>query len=289
MAAWVDLLFTLTDQRRRHKSKILGRHFVEWLTSWAPVPTVHQRWSEINQKMILLFSDHLIATGIAVLVAGIAIHPTLSVYHFQLVTWQAWLASNSHQVALTVLQHYLRSHKIVLYVRIIRMTVVFIFLFVAIIYAGPAASGNCSALQYFDTKVDDTWTSECLGSLSSDVVISLSLLTVSYFARLLTVFERSAQWSQTWFRQKPGSWLRKLYDHSADGGNKLGGTSLPSACSPFTALGEQFATCTGLESSSCSGSRVVSHSAAPKSSRGATRHPRDTERTTGRSAEFWQS
>jgi hypothetical protein len=55
--------------------------------------------------------------------------------------------------------------------------------------------------------------------LPSDGAISLSLLTVSYFARPLKVFERSAQWSQTWFREKSGSWLRTLYNHSADSGN----------------------------------------------------------------------
>jgi hypothetical protein len=83
--------------------------------------------------------------------------PFLStIYHFQLVTWRAWLASNSHQVALTGLQHYLRSHRIVIYVRVIGMTVVFILLFVPIIYSGPTASGIRSVLQYFDTKVQDT-------------------------------------------------------------------------------------------------------------------------------------
>jgi hypothetical protein len=93
-------------------------------------------------------------------------------------------------------------------------------------------------------------------------------------------FKRSAQWSQTCFREKLGSWLKTLSDHSADSGN-IAWWAICSAYSPFIALGVHFATCTSLESSSCSGSRAVSRSAASSSSCGAIPHLRDSERTTG--------
>jgi hypothetical protein len=101
------------------------------------------------------------------------------------------------------------------------MSVVYIMLFVAIICAGPATSGNCqipTTPLYFDLDVQVTWTSQCLRSLSVDVALSLSLLTVSYIARFLKVFEKSAQWSQKWFRQMPSSWLKTLYHRSANDG-----------------------------------------------------------------------
>jgi hypothetical protein len=70
--AWADLLFNPADEHQLHKSKTLDRNFLKWLTSWIPVPVMSEGWSEINRKMILNFSDQLIVTGIAVLVAGFA-------------------------------------------------------------------------------------------------------------------------------------------------------------------------------------------------------------------------
>ena len=219
MTAWVDLLFNRMGQRQRDESKVQDHYFLQWLTSWTSMPIMTQRWSEVNHRMTHIFSDQLIVTGIAVLVAGFANNATLSVYHFQIVTWQAWLASNSHQVTLTVLQHYLRSHATVLYFRAIAMTLIYIMLFVAIILAGPPTSGYCRSYKHFDANVRDTWTNQCLKSLSIDVAFSLGLLSVNYIARLLKAFKKSAEWSNRWFRQKPGLWLKALYDYSAGDGN----------------------------------------------------------------------
>lgn len=106
--------------------------------------------------MILVFSDQLIVAGIALLIAGFAKHTTLSVHQFQIVTWQAWLASNSHQVTMAVLHHYLQSHPVILYFRFIAMTVVYILLLVAIVFAGPPNLENCRVAQHFDAAVQDT-------------------------------------------------------------------------------------------------------------------------------------
>lgn len=48
------------------------------------------------QKACLAFSDTQIVTGISILIAGFAQIRDISVYHFNIVAYMGWLASNVH-------------------------------------------------------------------------------------------------------------------------------------------------------------------------------------------------
>ena len=52
------------------------------------------------QKACLAFSDTQVVTGLSILIAGFIQLSDISVYHFNIVTYMAWLASNVH-VSLT--------------------------------------------------------------------------------------------------------------------------------------------------------------------------------------------
>lgn len=83
-----------------------------------------------------MLSDQLIITDITTLVAGYIKSSSISFYHFQIVTYLAWLASGTHRTALTVWRGFLRERRHILIYRVAVMTVIFFMLFVAICFSG---------------------------------------------------------------------------------------------------------------------------------------------------------
>lgn len=93
---------------------------------------VSERWTEALQKAVLVFSDQQIITGIAILVAGFAGWEHISVYHWQVVVYLAWMSSNVHLTSLTFLRGYLQKNKVLRLWRLAGMTILFGLLFTSL-------------------------------------------------------------------------------------------------------------------------------------------------------------
>ncbi|KAL9056655.1 MAG: hypothetical protein Q9162_002826 [Coniocarpon cinnabarinum] len=98
-----------------------------------------ERWFKALREGILVFSDSQIIQGIGILVAGFANVKTLTVYHWQLVVYMAWMSSNVHLTTLTVLQDYFYRHKMLRNIRLFGMMVLLLLLVVAFV---PTSSMN---------------------------------------------------------------------------------------------------------------------------------------------------
>jgi ABC-type antimicrobial peptide transport system permease subunit len=160
-----------------------------------------------------MLSDQLIVTGITVLIAGFAQSGTLSIYHFQVVTWLAWLASNAHQVTLGVLRNYLREHRTVLRYRLVAMGAIYVMLMCAVAFAGASIlySSFSSYTYALDSAVSCTWDAKAFRALPADTVFSLCVLSVSFTSRILKLFVTTSDLAEKYFRQKPGQWLKRQY------------------------------------------------------------------------------
>ncbi|RMY35816.1 hypothetical protein D0865_13805 [Hortaea werneckii] len=73
---------------------------------------VHSEWYFALQKATIIFADQQIITGIGILVAGYAnLDSGISAYHWQIITYLAWMSSNVHLTTLTLLRDWLDSNR----------------------------------------------------------------------------------------------------------------------------------------------------------------------------------
>ena len=116
--AWVGFLFqnrTVVGPRSGIDKTFLSR-------CWRPIrdpPTLSKLWDETLNKFTTVLSDQFIVTGTALLITAYAQACKISIYHFQMITWLAWIASASHQLTLTTMRSYLQETRTVLYYRIL--------------------------------------------------------------------------------------------------------------------------------------------------------------------------
>lgn len=92
-------------------------------------------WQKAIDKAVLGYADQQIIYGFAILLAGFIQWRTISVYHYHVVIYLAWMSSNTHLSAVTLLPWLCddaRRH-IVRMLRLIGMTIVAIMLIVALV------------------------------------------------------------------------------------------------------------------------------------------------------------
>lgn len=82
-------------------------------------PEIADRRREGLNTFILTLSDQQLVTGLAMMIAALVRHCSLSYYEFSVVANLAWLSSTTHLTTLAVLQPYLQTRPVLRYVRII--------------------------------------------------------------------------------------------------------------------------------------------------------------------------
>ncbi|KAI4206916.1 MAG: hypothetical protein LQ346_000858 [Caloplaca aetnensis] len=76
---------------------------------WLQIKNEHKGfWRAVTEKIVLVLSDYQLLFGIAILVAGLWKHCSISAYHFSLVVDLAWF-SNTHLTSLSILRCYLQE------------------------------------------------------------------------------------------------------------------------------------------------------------------------------------
>lgn len=176
----------------------------------------HPRAHVTLRKAIMATSDQQIVTGIAILAAGFQGLRTghMSVYHFQVVIYLAWMSSSVHLSALTLLRPFMHHHRGVLVWRVVGMMVLLVMLFVALV---PTVSNDWAVLTVSDDNNPAITERTAMGvpaicfwgqlygdGANPDAVLSFLLLMVSYIWKMGGLFEP--------FR---GAW-QKCFRHPVD-------------------------------------------------------------------------
>lgn len=171
-------------------------------------------WTELFDKTVLMLSDQQLVTGLAVLIAAIAQGCTINTYHFQICTFLAWVASNTHLLALTSLRPFLRARPSLLRWRLVGMFIMFAMLFSALVLNAsmvwPAA--YYSRQLYYDSPARCAWNEEDMSKWEASIIFSLVLLCANYITRTLRLFDTSTTFVNKWFREKPGQLAMRLLD-----------------------------------------------------------------------------
>ncbi|THW98943.1 hypothetical protein D6D17_06615 [Aureobasidium pullulans] len=117
----------------------------------------HPRIHETIQHIVLLLSDQQIVTGIPIMAAGFVglRGGQMSVYHYQIVLYLAWLSSSVHLSALTLLRPFLNKHQGLRAWRLLGMIVLFFMLIVGLV---PTVSYDWGTIYSpeADTSLPDT-------------------------------------------------------------------------------------------------------------------------------------
>lgn len=146
------------------------------------------------ERFILTLSDQQLATGLAVMVAGLARRCSMSIYHFNIVSSLAWLSSTTHLATLGMLREYFAENTSVRNWRITGM----VALLGLLLYSQPIM---------FSQK-DISLPLQCvLGYPSlyvdySDIIVlikTMGFLITVYTRRIMRLFVADPDWSISWW------------------------------------------------------------------------------------------
>ncbi|KAL8711061.1 MAG: hypothetical protein Q9220_004442, partial [cf. Caloplaca sp. 1 TL-2023] len=157
-------------------------------------------WGPIFEKFILLLSDYQLLFGIAILVAGLWKHCSISAYHFSLVVDLAWF-SNTHMTSLAILKCHLRERPTIRNWRVCIMVCMGSLTIVTFVLASVENWGpnlSCPAQCLFDEPKRDL-------SLTYPYIIALFL---HYGTSIWRVFDTPR--FDRYFLQHPRDKLQKI-------------------------------------------------------------------------------
>lgn len=197
----------------------------------------NERWASALRDSVLAFSDQQTVTGIAILIAGaVALNSTnndayMDVYHYQIVTYLAWMSSNVHLSCLSFVGDSFHQNKAASVFRITGMIVLFVLLCIALVpsvhqlwsglsdgsgWAFPARCGWVDNKRY--------QRNENFGK-NRDAIWSYAILAVSYTWKLNSAFRSSHRFFRKWIRGYPEYYLEKALRHAAGRYRERGGSS----------------------------------------------------------------
>ena len=148
------------------------------------------------RKAILALGDQQIVTGIAILGAGFQGLRTgsISIYHFQIVLYLAWMSSSVHLSALTLLGDFLNKHKGLMIWRLSGMLVLLVMLLVGLV---PTLSNDWGIIHWssmlpghlgWGIPAHCFWGRLWGDGASPDAILGFFILVVSYFWKVGSLF-----------------------------------------------------------------------------------------------------
>ena len=191
-------------------------------------------WQKAVDQSILAYADLQIATGVGVLVAAFATMSSMSVYHLQVAIYLAWMSSNTHLTAVSLLQTDFREKKSKSVARRLRlggMALLGVMLLVALVpttaYNWLAiitrSEGNGrnydilheTALSSAGVPAGCFWQREYSGGLTPDAAWSFIILILSYLWKALLLFRPTQRFHKVSCRERIQEPLRRVLDRLA--------------------------------------------------------------------------
>lgn len=191
------------------------------------------------RKVILALSDQQIVTGIAILGAGFngLRLGNISVYHFHIIIYLAWMSSSVHLSALTLLRPFLHFHRGVMVWRVVGMMVLFVMLLIALV---PTVSNEWAVvttqfdpttgqaivnapLSTFGVPANCYWGRLWGSGINPDSILSFVVLFISYLWKMGGMFQPVRHKFARWFRNPVDRLLEKMISMPAKGYERNGG------------------------------------------------------------------
>lgn len=172
------------------------------------------RWRSIIESAMMSLSDQQLVTGLAILIARYyeMMNSYLSIYHWQIVVYLAWLSSSVHIASLTLLRDVFNKNPTLRNIRVAGMLVLLALLIVAMwptrsflnMAYKPATPARC-----LWTRVPDD------GGPEPDWIITIIMLLFAYVWKLSQLFASSRGWVRRWMVAKPQAALERSMRRAA--------------------------------------------------------------------------
>ncbi|KAL8765111.1 MAG: hypothetical protein Q9209_007710 [Squamulea sp. 1 TL-2023] len=189
-------------------------------------------WQNAVDQSILAYADLQIATGVGILVAACSTIRSLSVYHLQVAIYLAWMSSNTHLTAISLLQVEIRENRSKSIARRLRlggMTFLGVFLLVALVpttaynwlliitqsqgTSNAVGRSRESELLAAGIPARCFWQPRYTGGRTADAAWSFIILVLSYTWKGLLLFQRSHKTVKDSCRRRVLQPLQRSLDH----------------------------------------------------------------------------
>jgi hypothetical protein len=183
----------------------------------------HSPWRNIIESVMVSLSDQQLVTGFAILIAGYyeMMNSNLSIYHWRIVTYLAWLSSSVHIASLTLLRDVLNKNPTFRNLRVAGMLLLLSLLLVALwpTRFGEDPEFSPSAFQDFTSAripAKCFWTStystpfDSTDTLDANWVLSVIMLLFAYVWKLSQLFASSRGLVRRWLVAKPEATMERL-------------------------------------------------------------------------------
>ena len=171
-------------------------------------------WSDLYYKTVLMLSDQQLVTGIAILTAAFAQMCTINTYHFQICTFLAWIAGNTHMLALTSLRPFLKARPSMLRWRLVGILINFGMLLAALVLNASTRwpSSYDDQQLYYDSPARCAWNKDAYSDWEDSIIFSIVVLCIQYTGRMLRLFDNCTNFGHIWLRDKPSRLSMKILD-----------------------------------------------------------------------------
>lgn len=196
--------------------------------------TVSDRTESAVRKTVLLCSDLQIIAGLGILIAAFSRWNIISVYHYQVAAYLAWMSSNVHLTTMTILREHLQKNTKVRFWRVGAMIILLIFLVIALI---PTVSkswawlNGSSGFSIFHVPKPHSgasvpakcfWRKRFTQEIDAATIMSYFILAFMYIWKVALLYEPSERFLHKWLRAKPQYYLEKAVAHARQDGKNFG-------------------------------------------------------------------
>jgi hypothetical protein len=172
------------------------------------------RWRDIFEGVTLSFSDQQLVTGLAILVAGYCemLNNNLSLYHWNIVVYLAWMSSAVHIASLTLLKDVFNKRSWLRNLRVAGMLALLTLLTIAMlplrrIYVPDSTPVRClwgsRTWNIRDEDADEA-------AIDPNWILSVTMLLVAYVWKLSQLFGSSRGWIRRWLVAEPQAATERL-------------------------------------------------------------------------------
>jgi hypothetical protein len=174
------------------------------------------RWREVLEGVILSYSDQQLVTGLAILVAGYyeMFNNNLSLYHWNIVVYLAWMSSAVHIASLTLLRDIFNRRPTLRNIRVAGMLALLALLVTAMLplrkfhmpintparclWGKRSWNFGSEGPEYFGDWAQLNW------------ALSVTMLLVAYVWKLSQLFSSSRGWVRRWLVAEPQAATERL-------------------------------------------------------------------------------
>ena len=182
-----------------------------------PIPTcLHKRefWVPVIKKLVLSLSDQQLLTGLAILIAALWTHCTITVYHFALANDLACFSTTVHLITLRVLRDYLFENHVQRDWRVALMVVMALLLAASTVMQGHYLWND--GWPYHAQCLFDELVGNVHGSPRKWMIVNLIFICVNYSLTIVPLFHRPTEFVKYWLETKSRAAMAKAIEHLID-------------------------------------------------------------------------